>query len=50
MGKCSGTEARIHDRVRRARRLVEEGRVARHGDLHVVNNGKGSNYTVNLEG
>jgi hypothetical protein len=39
----------IRDRVARARRLVEEGRVTRHGDLHVVH-GRGGNYTINLDG
>ena len=34
------------DRVNRARRLVEQGRVKRCGDAHIVNNGKGTSYTV----
>jgi hypothetical protein len=36
----------ISDRVARARRLVEQGRVKRCGDAHIVNNGKGTGYTV----
>ena len=34
------------DRVNRARRLVEQGRVKRCGDAHIVNNGKGTSYTL----
>lgn len=41
--------AKLKDRVERARKLVDEGRVDRHGDLHVVA-GNGGNYTVNLDG
>ncbi len=44
--QCSADAARIQDRVARARRLGQQDRVSRHGDAHIVKNGRGTSYTV----